>query len=37
MNISWVLADSCVIDPTVDIDTLKEIGPIWGKIGRAHV
>jgi hypothetical protein len=30
MNISWVLADSCVIDPTVDIGTLKEIGPIWG-------
>lgn len=30
MNISWVLSDSCVIDPTVDIDTLKEIGPIWG-------
>lgn len=30
MNISWVLADTCVIDPTIDIDTLKEIGPIWG-------
>jgi hypothetical protein len=30
MNISWVLADTCVIDPLVDIDTLKEVGPIWG-------
>lgn len=30
MNIAWVLADTCVIDPTVDIGSLKEIGPIWG-------
>jgi hypothetical protein len=30
MNISWVLADSTVLDPTLDIVTLKDIGPIWG-------
>jgi hypothetical protein len=30
MNISWVLANTCVIDPLVDIHALKEIGPIWG-------
>jgi len=30
MNISWVLSDTCSIDPTVDINGLKEIGPIWG-------
>ena len=30
MNISWVLADSVVIDPTQYIDALKNIGPFWG-------
>lgn len=30
MRISWVLSDSAVIDPTLDIDRLKDIGPIWG-------
>jgi len=30
MNISWVLADSTVLDPTLDVNTLKNIGPIWG-------
>jgi hypothetical protein len=30
MNISWVLADNTVLYPTLDISTLKNIGPIWG-------
>jgi hypothetical protein len=30
MNISWVLADNTVLDPTLDITNLKDIGPIWG-------
>ena len=30
MNISWVLANNTVLDPTLDISTLKDIGPIWG-------
>jgi len=30
MKISWVLADNVIIDPTVDISALKNIGPLWG-------
>jgi hypothetical protein len=30
MNISWVLADSVEIDPTQDIDNLKQLGAFWG-------
>lgn len=30
MRISWVIADSAHFDPTVDVATLKNIGPIWG-------
>lgn len=30
MNISWVLADSVVIDPTQNIDALKRLGSFWG-------
>jgi len=30
MNISWVLADSVILDPTQDIDSLKNIGALWG-------
>ena len=30
MNINWVIADGYQIDPTVDLDILKSIGPIWG-------
>lgn len=30
LMISWVLADSLVLDPTVDITKLKNIGPLWG-------
>lgn len=30
MNISWVIADSAILDPTVKIERLKSIGPLWG-------
>lgn len=30
MNISWVLADSVVLDPTLDPADLKQVGPVWG-------
>ena len=30
MNISWVLADSAMADPTVDISELKRLGAFWG-------
>ena len=30
MRISWVLADSAHLDPTIDIAELKNIGPCWG-------
>jgi hypothetical protein len=30
MNISWVIADSAELDPTLNIDALKRLGPIWG-------
>jgi hypothetical protein len=29
-KISWVLADSVVLDPTQDIDQLKRLGAFWG-------
>jgi hypothetical protein len=30
MNISWVVSDNVIIDPTVDIKDLKNVGSIWG-------
>lgn len=30
MNISWVLADSVVLDPTMEITQLKSLGSLWG-------
>lgn len=30
MNINWVITDNIVLDPTVNIAELKEIGPLWG-------
>lgn len=30
MRINWVIADTAILDPTVDIDILKSIGPFWG-------
>jgi hypothetical protein len=29
MKISWVISDTAVVDPTVDLDSLKNIGPFW--------
>lgn len=30
MNISWVIAEGYQFDPLVDLNTIKDIGPIWG-------
>jgi hypothetical protein len=30
LNISWVLADSAVLDPTQPLEPLKHIGAFWG-------
>ena len=30
MNISWVVSEHYQFDPTIDVDTVKHIGPIWG-------
>ena len=30
MNISWILADDLLIDPTIDIADLKRLGTFWG-------
>jgi len=30
VNISWVIAEGYQFDPVLDIDTIKDIGPIWG-------
>lgn len=30
MNITWVVATGYQIDPAVDLDIMKNIGPIWG-------
>lgn len=30
MNINWVIADRATLDPTIKIEALKNIGPIWG-------
>jgi len=30
MKINWVFADGYQIDPTVNIDSIKSIGPTWG-------
>ena len=30
MNISWIVANRTVLDPTVDLEHLKKIGSIWG-------
>lgn len=29
-KISWVLSDSVILNPTLDIDDFKKIGPFWG-------
>ena len=30
MNISWVLADTAVLDPTQELEPLKHVGAFWG-------
>lgn len=30
MRINWVLADTAEINPAIDIERIKSIGPIWG-------
>lgn len=30
MNIAWVASAGFVLDPTVDIEQVKHIGPVWG-------
>lgn len=30
MNINWAIADGIVLDPTIDISHLKNIGSFWG-------
>ena len=30
MNISWVLADAAVLDPTQELEPLKQAGAFWG-------
>lgn len=30
MNVSWVFADSLVLDPLIDLQKIKEIGSSWG-------
>ena len=30
MKISWVIAEGYQFDPTVNVDTVRDIGPIWG-------
>ena len=30
MNINWVIADGYQVDPTIDLNILKNIGSIWG-------
>ena len=30
MNINWVIADGIVLDPTIDLAKLKNVGSFWG-------
>lgn len=30
VRIGWVLADDAMIDPTIDMESLKAMGPMWG-------
>lgn len=32
MKITWSLADSAHLNPSIDIDTIKNIGPLWGGV-----
>jgi hypothetical protein len=30
MNVSWVLSNSLVLDPSIDLEAVKTVGPFWG-------
>ena len=30
MRINWIFADDLVLDPTIDVDQIKNIGATWG-------
>lgn len=30
MNVTWVLANNTILDPTVDLDQLRQFGTFWG-------
>jgi hypothetical protein len=30
MKVSWVFGDRTVLDPTVDLNQIKNVGPVWG-------
>ncbi len=30
MNVSWVLSNSLVLDPAIDLEAVKAVGPFWG-------
>lgn len=30
MRVSWAIAENYVLDPTIDIDQIKSVGPTWG-------
>jgi hypothetical protein len=30
MNVSWVLSNTLILDPSVDIEAVKAVGPFWG-------
>lgn len=38
MNITWVLADDLILDPTINVNIVKQIGSMWGswKTWRAY-
>lgn len=30
MNVSWVLSNTLILDPSIDIEAVKAVGPFWG-------
>ena len=30
MNIAWIVSSDYSLDPNIDIDDIKSVGPIWG-------
>lgn len=39
MRITWALADQTMLDPVIEIEQLKNIGPLWGgwKTWRSYI